>query len=471
MIAVILCAALVLGLGIGLILHFSDSGTPSDPPANSPADDETGTPNDDENKEIDFSALTYAALGDSVTFAQLPKQPYVPMKTPYCEIVKDTLGLKAVYNYGRCGSTIAKGSDPMCERYVNMADGFDIVSVMGGGNDSSRGTSIGTITDSTSDTFFGGLNILAKGLKEKYPNAFIFFMTPLKNANENPNRVLCRNAMLEFCAENDFPVLDLYNECPFENEMYKDYSDGVHPSQEFHKSVLAPLIAEFIRENYGKPYTPPQEEEIDFSALTYAALGDSITFGADYGRGYEAMDAPYCTEVGTLLGLKSVTNYGISGTCLSDIRGQWGVMSRRYVDMADGFDIVSVLGGVNDCGSNAPLGDINSTGHDTIYGSLNILAKGLKEKYPNAFIFFMTPLPARAEWFAGNLYYALPDVATAIKTVCAKYEIPVLDLYSKCPYEDEMYESFSDGLHPSQEFHKNVLAPLIAEFIRENYGK
>ncbi len=234
-VVIILAVAAVAGFGVVMFGHLHNE-----------------VPAENASTKVDFSKLTYAALGDSITFAQLPKQPYVPMKTPYCEIVKDTLGLKAVNNYGICGSTIAKGYEPMCERYVNMADGFDIVSVLGGGNDIVYGVPIGTITDSTSDTFFGALNILAKGLKEKYPNAFIFFMTPLTFANEYPNRVLYINAMLEFCAENDFPVLDLYNECPFEDEMYKDFSDGIHPSQDFHTTVLGPMIAEFIRDNYGK---------------------------------------------------------------------------------------------------------------------------------------------------------------------------------------------------------------------------
>ena len=210
---------------------------------------------------------------------------------------------------------------------------------------------------------------------------------------------------------------------------------------------------------------------VDFSHLSYAALGDSITYGADYERGYAAMDVPYCMEVKSLLGLSRVQNYGISSTCLSDIRGEYGVMSRRYVNMADDFDIVSVLGGVNDFNSGAPLGNINSNGYDSIYGSLNILAKGLKEKYPNAFIFFMTPLSESSKWYAENHAYSLLDVGSAVKEVCAKYDIAVLDTAVLADYAREYNAPgyTGDGLHPSQEFHKTVLAPVIADFIRKNY--
>lgn len=209
--------------------------------------------------------------------------------------------------------------------------------------------------------------------------------------------------------------------------------------------------------------------EINFSSLTYAALGDSITYGADYSRGYAQMDTPYCEEVKSILGLRSVKNYGISGTCLSDIRGTSDTMARRYVNMADSFDIVSVLGGINDFNSVAPLGNINSNDYSSIYGSYNILVNGLKRKYPKAFIFLMTPLKETSSWSESNNSYSLPDVVKAVKDIGNKYNLPVLDLYSDCPYELEMYKDYSDGLHPSQEFVIEHLAPVIADFIKTNY--
>lgn len=210
-----------------------------------------------------------------------------------------------------------------------------------------------------------------------------------------------------------------------------------------------------------------EKEEVNFSELTYAALGDSITAGSrgklsGVFSGY--MDTPYCVLVKDELGLKSVTNYGISSSTISSGNGYVSPMVERYDEM-DETDIISVMGGINDYGKPVALGAINDTETTTFYGALNTLAKGLKEKSPNAFIFFMTPLSVP------NFAPLLLKYCQAMKEVCAKYDIPVLDTNSLCDFSLE-YNSVGytgDGVHPSEEFHRDVLAPLIADFIKDNY--
>lgn len=131
--------------------------------------------------QVDFSQLTYSALGDSITEAMDGTKGGALMSEPYCEVVGDILGLKSVSNFGISGSTVctATGKDyakmPMCERYLTMGKA-DIISVMGGTNDWGRYSTLGNINDTTSNTFYGALNILAKGLKDNCPNSFIFFI-------------------------------------------------------------------------------------------------------------------------------------------------------------------------------------------------------------------------------------------------------------------------------------------------------
>ena len=67
--------------------------------------------------------------------------------------------------------------------------------------------------------------------------------------------------------------------------------------------------------------------------------------------------------------------------------------------------------------------------------------------------------------------YTMEDVATAVKTVAAQYDIPVLDLYNEGMYELEMNVSPNDGVHPSQQHHMTYTEPLITEFIQKNYCK
>ena len=213
------------------------------------------------------------------------------------------------------------------------------------------------------------------------------------------------------------------------------------------------------------------ENDIDFSRLTYLALGDSITYGYDSSQNGQAMDKPYCTSVGKLLKLKATYNYGISGSTVSTGVGSYEAMCARYATMRDDADIISVMGGVNDFGRGVPLGNLDDTDTTTFCGALNVLASGLKEKYPDALIFFMTPLKWRG--YEGLILCdaTLDDFRAAVKAICANYDIPVLDTAVLADYATE-YDAAGytgDGLHPSQKFNTEVLAPLIAEFIRQNY--
>lgn len=206
---------------------------------------------------VDFSSMTYVALGDSITAGSRGKLSGVfsgYMDAPYCELVKEELGLKSVKNYGVSNSTISSGDgyvSPMVERYNEMEDA-DIVSVMGGINDYGKPVSLGTISDTETTTFYGALNTLAKGLKEKYSNAFIFFMTPLSVPNFAPLLQKYCQAIKEVCARYSILVLDTNSLCDFSQEYNADgyIGDGVHPSEEFHKKVLAPTISKFIKNNY-----------------------------------------------------------------------------------------------------------------------------------------------------------------------------------------------------------------------------
>ncbi len=209
-----------------------------------------------------------------------------------------------------------------------------------------------------------------------------------------------------------------------------------------------------------------EKEEVDFSELTYVALGDSITYGVDGFTGvHQKMETPYCDVVGETLGFERTVNLGVSGSCISFARGEQNAFCKRYVNIPRDADVISVMGGINDTDENVTIGTISDMSTSTFYGALNVLAKGLKENWSDAFIFFMTPLNARGRV---GVY---EQVCQAIKDVCAKYEIPVLDTSKLADFSREYNAPgyTGDGLHPSQDFHTTVLAPMIADFIRKNY--
>ena len=219
--------------------------------------------------------------------------------------------------------------------------------------------------------------------------------------------------------------------------------------------------------------------EVDFSKLTYVAFGDSITYGSDCRNGLAQMEHPYPTLVAGTLSLKSYTNYGIVASTIAT-----GVVNSSnyalpsiydYVINANpGANIISVMGGVNDYNTNVELGTIDDTSTTTFYGGLKAICETLLDKYPDAFIFLMTPykedcyheFPYTQLNYAG---YNLEDYANAVKAVADLYDLPVLDMFVEGQFELEMYNDNSDGIHPSQEFVKEYTAPQIVEFIKENY--
>lgn len=205
-----------------------------------------------------------------------------------------------------------------------------------------------------------------------------------------------------------------------------------------------------------------------FAELTYVTFGDSITYGVD-GVDWGLMEDPYPELVSRALGFKTFNNLAVSGATYCENNLNRHNMTKRILSFAGEADIISLMLGVNDCYVGLPLGTPESRDNTTIYGSLFLISEYLTKNYEDAFIFYMTPFPAKNGYSNNSAGYKLEDVADAIKYVAAHYDIPVLDMYLYSEYEDvEMH--LGDGLHPSQSFMRDYAAPKIAEFIKEHYG-
>lgn len=177
----------------------------------------------------------------------------------------------------------------------------------------------------------------------------------------------------------------------------------------------------------------------------WVALGDSIT---DDGSTASEADFPkyskyYTYSDGTigdyrfrythyaLHKLRPIVfkNFGIAATAVAEkSSGDATCMSKRYVEMDDDADLVTVFGGINDGWFNVPLGKMGDTGYNTMYGGFETLCKGLREKYPRALIVFITPFHQ-----ASNRYGGTRDVDVARKVIieyCEKYGFPYFDAYT-----------------------------------------
>ena len=186
-------------------------------------------------------------IGDSITYGLDPNSPSERLVNPYPSQLRDLCGFVTVNNYGISSSTVAtKSSDsnwnaqrnPMVLRYKQMVDA-DVITFLGGINDFWLNVPLGTLGSTDTDTFYGALNELFRGLVTKYPTKPILAMTILdyKNAtNGNGNTLVqFRQAVKDVCAYYSIPVFDLGIEVGFstrvESQVTALIPDKLHPNQ------------------------------------------------------------------------------------------------------------------------------------------------------------------------------------------------------------------------------------------------
>lgn len=161
-------------------------------------------------------------------------------------------------------------------------------------------------------------------------------------------------------------------------------------------------------------------------------------------------------------------NYAVGGTSVAD-NGQPNPICTRFSALPNDLDMVLILGGVNDFRLGIPLGnfeDFNTDGslNGTFYGALHTLIRGLKTKYLDKPIVYMTPMHNNykddtygdtGEYNYNQLQLGrlvenkfplnngnvddsvatggtLSEYILAIKKVCGFYGVRVIDLHDIC---------------------------------------
>lgn len=206
-------------------------------------------------------AITINCLGDSITAG------YNNNNISWVNMLKNYINIKEINNYGISGSVVSDYVDyyPMCNRYMEMKDGIEYVIIFGGNNDYTRSVPIGEEDDSTTKTFYGALNTLLKGLRDKYPTARFLYITPLKMWDYthidwsekfyyyDTNKVGktlkdYRDAIINRCEYYCIPYLDIYTFSLYGGSSITKnsvYTDGLHPNNTGH-DILAKKIASKI---------------------------------------------------------------------------------------------------------------------------------------------------------------------------------------------------------------------------------
>lgn len=197
-------------------------------------------------------------------------------------------------------------------------------------------------------------------------------------------------------------------------------------------------------------------------------IGDSITNLGSGNNGWQHL-------IEKDINIKAI-NYGISGTCMTAKTLEDNTaMCIRYKDMEIN-EFVFCLAGINDYGTNKPLGEKNSASVLDFTGALRTFIEGVYSKFlvaSNLYqfrLFFASPYNVKHYFNSdtNDLGLTQLDYVNRAEEICAEYGIPFLNLYKQSGF-NTINEEFLlyDKLHPSAAGHI-MLAKIIEMFICTN---
>ena len=215
------------------------------------------------------------------------------------------------------------------------------------------------------------------------------------------------------------------------------------------------------------------ESRIDFSDKKIACLGDSITEASNLDSEEDWKQYSYPAQLKELLGAEEVYNLGIGG---SSIGRYWAdAFVDRYQEIPEDVDIIIVMGGTNDgfCVSDQEFGNLEERAYRTFCGDLDELMWGMKENYPDADIFFATPLPnILQDYLMSERDYLLPqkDFVDVILRMAQEYDFGLIDLYNSNLLDSHdvniVAEYMPDGVHGNHDGYRILAEHFAAELVR-----
>lgn len=197
--------------------------------------------------------------------------------------------------------------------------------------------------------------------------------------------------------------------------------------------------------------------------------GDSIA------RGVGANNKGY----GELLAEKynmTVSNHAEDGGCIGNVSGKH-CAADSVVTNYNGEDIVILDGGFNDCGSSVSMGKLSddvtkpyteNPTSVTFIGGMELAFQHIISINPSAKIFFLIPHKILRSFTInrGTLGYTFQHYVNAIKMVCERYGVEVLNIFedvTMLTYIDvfKQYTYKQDGIHPTLEGYNKYYMPYI----------
>ena len=267
-----------------------------------------------------------------------------------------------------------------------------------------------------------------------------------------------------------------YMRCSYKTALINEFmvAEGESVPTEYERFGIDIRLSEKMIEGIESQYNPLYRKKISLN-------GDSICYGAGSTGGYGALIA----ENNNM----NLQNIGVSGaTITAETYQSDGTVARHWIcrtiaNMDADADYAIVEGGVNDAGSNVPLGAISSGFSSTLddttfYGAFESMLKQLLLRFHGKKVGYIAVHQMTANYCATN------DEATsyyyASKKCCEKWGVPFLDLNTQCPPwglfvggADEtlkalrnQYTYNGDGWHPNEEGYKKYYVPKIEAWLK-----
>lgn len=195
----------------------------------------------------------WVCFGDSLTEANSRTAKH------YFDYIHDKTGISIV-NMGVSGTGYKKKEEESKAFYQRISGvrECDVITIFGSGNDVNLTDSLGTVSDSTTDTICGCINKTLDNLYTLYPLANVGIVTPTPwmgypTTTVDNNMAKYADALISVCKRRGIPYLDLYR-CsslrPWQSDyralVYsKDDGNGVHPDETGH-AIIAPRFMDFL---------------------------------------------------------------------------------------------------------------------------------------------------------------------------------------------------------------------------------
>ena len=195
-----------------------------------------------------WKGKVWNVIGDSITFGTGSTTG-----NRYYDLIDSEKQFVTKNIYGYFGWSIAKTNNgSVYDKRTEWELSADLYTIFLGTNDYLHGSDIGTITDSTTDTLMGGLNLMLTYIMTNSPTAKIGVITPAKSicngnssfleVNSKGNTLVnyC-NAIEEVCAKFGVPCYNLYENCMMNIDIDSIKTtyipDGIHLSNAGHKKI------------------------------------------------------------------------------------------------------------------------------------------------------------------------------------------------------------------------------------------